>query len=147
MKKTFEWKDECGCAYCTIKYRGETFIGAATCHKEDMDFMSERTGLFIAETRATIKLLKYIKKYELKPELKSLKYVYNVMTSNKNFNSKSTEARIMRKHIHMKEDEIEALNSYLKNGIEYLQEYIEGKDDFYKKVRAARAKDSADKNN
>ena len=41
----------------------------------------------------------------------------------------------------------EEINSYIKNRVEYLQEYINGKDDFYKKIRAARAKDSADKNN
>ena len=54
-----------------IKYNNITFTGDAKCLPEDKDFESERTGCFIAEVKANIKKLKYIRK-NLRQELKGL---------------------------------------------------------------------------
>jgi hypothetical protein len=41
-------------SYCDLTYNNLTFTGVATCHPEDEDMKSERTGYFIAEMRANI---------------------------------------------------------------------------------------------
>lgn len=138
MKKTFTWDPETGYATCKIQCHDEIFVGQAKCCDEDRDFLSERTGLNIAELRADIRALKHIKKYIMKPELDSLKQVYHVMTVNKNFNSKSTEARIMRKHIHMKEADLQSINWQIHDTEDFLKEYIKNKDIIHSRIRKKR---------
>lgn len=135
MKEKFSWDSETGIAICVIEYSGEKFYGKAVCHDSDMDFLSERTGCSIAESRALIKQMKYIKKCELMPELKALKNTYHVMTVNKNFNHDSVEARIMRRHIKMKEAEILDIKNTITKEKEALSYYINEKDKLYKKLR------------
>lgn len=147
MKKTFTWDPETGCATCKIQCHDEIFIGQAKCCDEDRDFLSERTGLNIAELRADIRALKHIKKYIMKPELDSLKQVYHVMTVNKNFNSKSTEARIMRKHIHMKEADLQSINWQIHDTEDFLKEYIRNKDIIHSRIRKKRGSSPAPSDN
>ena len=53
--------DTTGYTTCYLYYDGKEFIGKTFCYPEDMDFWSEKTGCFIAECKANIKKLKYIK--------------------------------------------------------------------------------------
>ena len=46
---------------CDMYYDGKSFIGYAKCLPEDNDMISERTGCTLAEIKANIKRLRYIR--------------------------------------------------------------------------------------
>lgn len=58
MKKytpEFTWDEETGIAICIITDdKQRTFIGEATCHPDDTDMRSERTGCELAFRRAKL---------------------------------------------------------------------------------------------
>lgn len=130
----FEYID--GDAICTIQYKNQTFIGKAVCHPDDLDFESERTGLFIAETRAIIQGLRFQRECEIKPALNVLYHLYGNMATSKNFNPKSYEAKMIRSQIKVLENDLAAINADLANERKNLKEYIDKKDILYKKLRA-----------
>ena len=74
MKKKIEYKydPEYNYSEVVINYKGESFFGTAICHDNDAEFANERTGLTIAEDRATIEYLRFVRDYEIKPKLASL---------------------------------------------------------------------------
>ena len=52
------WDEEYRHAYCGIKTPdGNTVVGEAICHPQDVDMVSEKTGCTIAERRAYIKYI------------------------------------------------------------------------------------------
>jgi hypothetical protein len=59
MDKNVKFDYHNGVATCKIKYKNKLFTGTAVCHPEDKDFEGERTGLYIAETRAVIQGLRH----------------------------------------------------------------------------------------
>lgn len=124
-----------GCATYIINYNGYCFVGEATCHPDDMDFESERVGLTIAESRANIKVLRHMRNFEIKPQLKILKHLYNNMKSSTYFNSNSYEARMVRSQIRAIKKELTAVNSGIADEQKFLKDYISGKDKMYKKLR------------
>ena len=119
----------------TIVYDGQVFVGQSHCHPEDNDFMSERVGLTIAESRATIKVLKYIKRYEIIPQLKILKHLHTNMKTSKSHNPHSYEAMMLRSQIRVLENELAAINSEIATEKKFLKDYTEGKDKLYKRLR------------
>lgn len=106
------WNEANGIAFCTIYYDKYSFTGEAQCHPDDRDMMSKLTGQTIAEMRATIKYLRFIRDCELQPQLKALKQLYYSMNHSKYFNPKSYEVKMLYKQINnLKEDLKE--NKYL----------------------------------
>lgn len=93
-------------AVCTITDGDNVFEGKAYCHEQDMDFASERTGLFIAEGRAVIKRYQHIKNNKLKPAIGALKHVENNAKQSKYYNSKSHENILLQRQIHVLEEEL-----------------------------------------
>ena len=69
----YTWSERYGTATCTLFYKNYEFTGVANCHPDDKDMMSKLTGQTIAEYRATLKYLRFIRDCELQPQLKSLK--------------------------------------------------------------------------
>lgn len=134
----FNWDPEEGVASCIIKYKNQTFCGVAMCHKEDQDMMSEKTGMEIAYRRATIDYLKYVRDMELKPALKALKQLYYTMKHSTHFNPKSYENSKLQRHIRMYEFDLETINELIVNERKNLKDYIDKKDEFYKKTRIGR---------
>lgn len=134
----FNWDPEEGVASCIIKYKNQTFCGVAMCHEEDKDMMSEKTGMEIAYRRATIDYLKYIRDMELKPALKALKQLYYTMKHSTHFNPKSYENSKLQRHIRMYEFDLETINELIVNERKNLKDYIDKKDEFYKKTRIGR---------
>lgn len=134
----FNWDPEEGVASCIIKYKNQTFCGVAMCHKEDQDMMSEKTGMEIAYRRATIDYLKYVRDMELKPALKALKQLYYTMKHSTHFNPKSYENSKLQRHIRMYEFDLETINELIVNERKNLKDYIDKKDEFYKKTRISR---------
>lgn len=134
----FNWDPEEGVASCIIKYKNQTFCGVAMCHEEDKDMMSEKTGMEIAYRRATIDYLKYVRDMELKPALKTLKQLYYTMKHSTHFNPKSYENSKLQRHIRMYEFDLETINELIVNERKNLKDYIDKKDEFYKKTRISR---------
>ena len=134
----FNWDPEEGVASCIIKYKNQTFCGVAMCHEEDKDMMSEKTGMEIAYRRATIDYLKYVRDMELKPALKALKQLYYTMKHSTHFNPKSYENSKLQRHIRMYEFDLETINELIVNERKDLKDYIDKKDEFYKKTRISR---------
>lgn len=137
MKYNFDWKPEYGLSTCTITYKNHEFIGTANCHSDDNDMMSERTGSFIAESRAYRKYMQYVRDCELRPALNALKHTYDIMKQSKYFDEKSHEAQVIRKQIKYYEDELHMIRRALYTEAQYLREYIANKDLVYKRIRKA----------
>lgn len=138
QKPMYNWDPEEGVASCIIKYKNQTFCGVAMCHEEDKDMMSEKTGMEIAYRRATIDYLKYVRDMELKPALKALKQLYYTMKHSTHFNPKSYENSKLQRHIRMYEFDLETINELIVNERKNLKDYIDKKDEFYKKTRISR---------
>lgn len=106
------WSEDTGTAFATIFYKNYTFTGEACCHPDDKDMMSKLTGQTIAEYRATIKYLRFIRDCELQPQLKALKQLYYSMNHSKHFNPKSYEAKMLYRQINILKDDLKE-NKYL----------------------------------
>lgn len=108
----YTWNERYGTATCTLFYKNYEFTSVANCHPDDKDMMSKLTGQTIAEYRATLRYLRFIRDCELQPQLKSLKQLYYSMNHSKYFNPKSYETKMLYRQInHLTEDLKE--NKYL----------------------------------
>ena len=125
-----------GNAMCTITYKGLDFMGVAKCHDDDRDFESERVGMSIAECRANIKLLGFMRDHEIKPQLKILKHLLSNMKNSKNYNPISYEASMLRSQIRAIEKDLAAINNAITDERKFLKDYIDGKDKLFKRLRA-----------
>lgn len=136
---TFMWDEESRTAICTLydKQSGKTYIGTATCHPDDVDFMSEKTGCDIAFRRAKIEFLRGLRD-EQKCQLQALKHVYHTMNRSKYFNPKSYENKMLQRHTHSIEFDLATTKEILANELQGLKYVIDEKDKFYKRTRARR---------
>lgn len=134
MKREYFYDPATGGACCILTHKGLQFSGIAICHKDDMDFASERTGLYIAETRANIRYLKS-KKPELRAAITALQHAVNCMRDSKDFNPKAKEFQIVYRLLYDKKSELDSLNSRIKMEKEYLEDYIKNKDIVHNKMR------------
>ena len=136
LKENTEYGYVDGSAVYIITYNGYRFVGEATCHPDDMDFESERVGLTIAEARANIKVLTHMRDCELKPQLKILNHLYSNMRTSTHYNPISYEAGMLRSQIRAVEKELAAINNGIADERKFVQDYINGKDKMYKRLRA-----------
>lgn len=135
MKRFYKFDSEHGIATVHIVSGDLSFIGMAQCHKDDRDFMSERTGLQIAETRAEINFLKHIKNNEITPALTALKHLESNMKTSKHYNKKSYEARMLRRQVAIKTNELKAIEQEINNLKTFIHNYIIQKEHLYTKLR------------
>lgn len=131
----YTWNERYGTATCTLFYKNYEFTGVANCHPDDQDMMSKLTGQTIAEYRATLQYLRFIRNCELQPQLKALKQLYYSMNYSKYFNPKSYETKMLYKQInHLKEDLKE--NKYLIDLTKsQLKSYLTTKERDHKQLR------------
>lgn len=125
-----------------IYYKNQIFKGEAFCHSEDSDMESERVGLTIAEARANIAVMRFIRDFEIKPQLKILQHLYSNMQNSKYYNSKSYESKMLRKQIGVIRKELTAINNDIADEQQFIKDYINGKDTLYKKLRGSRTNNS-----
>lgn len=128
-----------GDTWCYLRYKGQQFTGYTKCLPEDEDFWSENVGCFIAETRAGIKRLKYMKK-QLIPTLKALEDFEKTLKCCKNYDPNSFEAKRLRKEIYIQRKRINEISSAIKDEEDYLTQYIKGKEKLYQRLRAKETK-------
>lgn len=136
MKKIFIWEPEIKSAICKIDYNKHTFIGTAFCHSADEDFCSEKTGSYIAEIRAEIELLRYLRDCEYKPAYQALKHLYASIKTSKNFKENSYENKRIRRELHRIKKQLDAVSNEIAQLRLTLHVYIKNKDEFYQKIRA-----------
>lgn len=120
---------------CRMYYDGHWFIGNAKCLEQDNDFWSERTGCTIAELKANIKRLRYIRKQK-REELKPLIHFQKRLECCKEYDSESFEARRLRKEIYLYNEQINELTNAIADEENYLKKYITDKENLYNKLRA-----------
>lgn len=134
-KPIFNWNEESGIATCIIEARNKIFFGAAQCHEEDRDMLSEKTGCEIACIRATIDALQDYKNNEIKPSLNALKQLYYSMNRSKNFNPKSYENKMLWRQIRQKENELELIKTMITTSKQNLKTFIDKKEQLYQMLR------------
>ena len=138
MKTSYTYNH--GIARCIIiDNDGTIYTGEAHCHPEDVDMMSEKTGLQIAETRANIKFLRHLIK-DSKRELKALKDFHSLLKFNPYYNKDVRETHLLIREIRRREKDIKENENSLKEMKNTLIEYIAEKEKFYQKIRRNRNK-------
>jgi hypothetical protein len=138
-KPQYLWSEENGTAFCTIFYKNYTFTGEAQCHPDDRDMMSKLTGQSIAEARAALKYLRFIRDSELRPQLKSLYQLYYSMKHSNKFAPRGYEAKMLYKQIHHLENDMTEIKIEIQKVKKFLYDYIEQKEKDHKKIRAKKA--------
>lgn len=139
-KPQLSWDQETMIAKCEINYKGQIICGEAVCHPDDRDVASQYTGYAIAGHRALIKCLRFVRDFELKPQLKSLNQLYYSMKNSKHFNPKSYEAIMLYKQIHHLEKSLQEVAEEIEAQKAYIKEYIKKKENDFIKIRAIYAK-------
>lgn len=132
----FNWDCETGITECILTDgKGNTFYGSAKCHPEDRDMMNEHTGYEIAYQRAFLNALRFYRDNELKNKYASLKHFYHVINHSKHFNEHSYEVKMLKRQMHMFEEDLETIKTIINDTKQRLLEYIAQKNDFYIKIR------------
>lgn len=144
MKTIFSWdlsnESDKAVATCTIYYKKKPFLGVAYCHPQDKDFCSEKTGSSIAEMRAQIKLLTYIRDSELRPAYDAIKHLYSSLSQGTSYNKNSQEFKAVRKELFRLKKDLDTVRQELVSIKENLNFYIKEKEKFYQKIRTAKSK-------
>ena len=143
-KKDFEFDLDSGVTRCFTTRGDKLYLGAAICHDDDRDMISEYTGCEIAETRANIEMLKDIRDSEIIPALKAIKHLQSCIETSKYFNKKSYESRMIRRQVCKLENDLERINNSIKSEKEFLKDYIAKKEKIYQRLRAKRETDNLD---
>ena len=141
MKATpeFYFDPETRVATCALREQnGRGYVGMAMCHPEDEDMMSEKTGCEIALRRMEIEALRAYRRDELEPGLKALKQLYYSMKHSGQFNKKSYEAKMLFRQMNQKQEDIDFIKEIIAQRKEELKDFIDRKDEFYKKTRKGR---------
>lgn len=131
------WVDSLKSDTCYISEGNEYYVGVATCANEDLDMCSRLTGESLSERRAYIAYYRG-KKKKLKAELKTLKDLYSNLSCSHRFDETSYEAKMIKKHIYIKQKEITEIEGYIKILETFVSETISLKDKLYQKIRAER---------
>lgn len=141
FNENFFWDTDNRVCSCVLTAHGVEFYGIATCHPNDEDMKSVRTGEIIAFNRAYIKYLQHMRNTQVDPILKVLTDLYKNMASSHRFNSKSFEAIQLYKEIKYYEENKRVINQLIKDTREYLKNYINEKDKFYQRMRKSKEND------
>jgi hypothetical protein len=136
MSKNIYFSYDNGISTCTIVYKNKKFTGTAVCHPDDADFESDKTGLYIAESRAIIECLYFERDYEIKPALQAVKHLHTNMQTSTKYNKKSYEAMMVYNQLKTLQKELDTINADINEERKYLKEYIDKKDTFHNRLRA-----------
>lgn len=125
-KTKYNWDSDKGIAIVQIEDKnGNIFVGSAQCHPDDKEFMSEKIGYEIAEIRASLNMIRYIRDTETKPQLKILNHIFSNMKTSKQFNSRSYEASMVRRQIHILQADLAAIKELITNYNNHIRELSE----------------------
>lgn len=145
MKNNTEFFHDDWITTCDYTTKYGTFRGIATCHPDDKDMQSERTGEQIAYHRALIKSLQHKRDNILKPRLCGLQQLFYSMVTSKKYNPDSFEAKRLQRHIQQTEKEITKCKIAIINLRTNLRNYIAEKEKLYQKIRSKQNKKDTQK--
>lgn len=131
---TFTYNDS-GFTKCELAYKNKIFTGYAFCLETDKDFQSDRTGCFIAEMKAQLKKMRYMRT-ETRKSQKALIDFKKRLECCKDYDENSFESKRLRKEIYIYQKEIDNITAAITDTENYLKDYIEGKEKLYQKIRA-----------
>ena len=132
----FTWDEESKTAVCILKDdKNRVFVGEATCHENDYDMASERTGCELAFRRAKLQYFRTVRDADIKPALAALEHLYACMTHSTHFNAKSYEARFIRKNIYQTKFDLATIKEMIASEYQGISDYIHGKDKLYCRLR------------
>lgn len=138
MEKNIKFEYSYPHAYCYIEQDGITFFGEATCHPDDEDYGNERTGLFIAEMRATLCVLRHQRDNVIKPQLKTLYHLIHNIQRSKYHNPRSHETTMILRTINNLRMQLDTVNNDIADTKKILKDYIQKKEEIYQKLRQAK---------
>lgn len=116
--------------YCEINYQNHKFIGSTIIHPEDEDFKYQSVGYTIAETRAEIKRLQYVKEIT-KAELHALEHLN---ATSRTFPDTNIYHRLMEQ-INDKKNKIKLIDECINDYHKFIYTYINEKDKMWKFIR------------
>ena len=135
----FDWNEEQGTATCILTDKNKKiYIGFATCHPDDQDMCSEKTGCEIALSRATIDYYRNLRDNEIKPALAALNQLYYSMNKSKSFNPNSYENKMLQRQIRLKTFDLTTVQEMIVAEQEKLKNFIKKKEEFYQLIRSKR---------
>ena len=138
MSLKYEFRTEGNYSYCDLTYNNLTFTGIARCHPDDVDMISERTGYCIAEIRANIQKLRWVRDYEIIPMIKSYKHLRHCISRAPKHNPDSYEFYAIEQKIKKLEEDLIDLRAAIKEERDYLSDYIRKKETVYQRIRKAK---------
>lgn len=139
IKTTFHWNENTGVARCTIvSPEGQSYTGIAYCHDEDADMKSEKVGCHIAELRARISYLRFMRDGNAIPALKALNQCYYSMNKSKHFDPKNYQSITLFRQIRFAEENLATIKQMLIKTREELHSYMNDKDKLHQSLRRYR---------
>ena len=134
-KPEYSWNEEMGVAKCVLYYKDLEFCGTAYCHPEDRDMKNKLMGQRIAEKRAILEFLRFIRDYEIKIKLDTLNHYYYGIKQSKNFNKESYEVKSLYRQIHLLEKDLVLVRQEISDTKNMIKGYIEQKEQEHNKLR------------
>jgi predicted metal-binding transcription factor (methanogenesis marker protein 9) len=137
-KMTFHIEEDGVTTVCTYLKKGKVYIGKTKCSEGDLIFQCKLTGEHIAANRAVIASLKD-EKVTLEIQAKLCKEILNQIPIR---SRKSKVARDLKAKYLILNMEIESLKNSIEAAKLSNKDYIDSKDEFYKKLKENREKEA-----
>ena len=130
-KEFYNWDEERGWARYEIEDKGHVFIGHAKCHPDDITYKNERIGIEIAEVRARLEALRWIRDNEVIPAYKAFKHLHSTMITSKQYNKHSYEARMLWRQIKLYEGSLASIKDVIKSYNNYIKDLANSAQNWY----------------
>ena len=143
IEPKYIWEEDVGTATVILQDdKGHIFKGCAFCHPADIDMISEKTGLQIAECRAVNKYLTHVRDNEIKPALAALTEYLGAIQHTPGIPKRAKG--ILYHRINALEADLELISKSIKDNKKYIHNYITDKEKFYQKIRKNRNQDKVE---
>lgn len=128
-----------GTSYVTVQHLGKKFEGVAHTHPSEKDYASEFAGCEYAELKAIIKALKYERKIAKVKSDEALDFVKSCLCY-KNFNPDDPSTIVVKRQLQKRINRVNKITDEINATIEYLNERIKQRSNFYKKIENKKTK-------
>lgn len=135
LQETYNYDPETGKSAFTYYYKNIPFTGSAAAHPDDIEFANQCTGLNIAEARATIKVYKFIRNFEIRPVLEALTALQRDYKARKYYKPDLYENKLLEQRIEELKNDLETTNNIIVDAQQFLKDYISNKEKIYAKLR------------
>lgn len=134
MNYLFKWDKEERKCICTITTQYGEFKGEASCHPDDLDMKSKRTGEQLAYSRAKINIYRHERDCILKPKIAILKHLISII--NMKQDTTSFAAKTIKHQLELLNLDLKLIKYLIKTEREYVRNYTAKKEKIYQKIRS-----------